>query len=260
MKTTSLLCLIITIGLMPYAQAQTPDAAVVPYGNVVQDYKLSWSDEFNGTALDSDKWSYRTDSKMWSTQLPANVSVSDGKLAIAVQKEKAGNKEYTGGGIISKRAFEYGYYEARFKVPPGAGWHTSFWAMDYNEKNTSPMGTQEIDICEQDSIKATKYSAGVIAWGDRGKDLGRQYIKTPDLAADFHVWGCEFTPTVVKFFFDGKLTHQVDATKFKQGPQRIWLTSIASGNGGAKTVDESKLPATAEFDYVRFFEKSAPAQ
>lgn len=81
-----------------------------------------WSDEFNGDSLDTSKWVYRTDSKHWSTQLPQNVSLRDGRLILAVKKEEAGSKHYTGSGVISKEAFRYGYYEARFKVPPGAGW------------------------------------------------------------------------------------------------------------------------------------------
>jgi hypothetical protein len=48
------------------------------------------------------------------------------------------------------------------------------------------------------------------------------------------VWGCEFTPTVVRFFFDGKLTHETDATHFKKGPQNIWLTSLSIGLGGTQ--------------------------
>jgi beta-glucanase (GH16 family) len=257
MRTTAII-LICALTLLQ-ARAQTPpdSGTIVPYGNVVEGYTLAWSDEFNGPALDTNKWLYRSDHKGWSTQQAANVSVADGHLNIAVKKEKTPKQNYTGGGVISKQAFEYGYYEARFKVPPGAGWHTSFWTMDYNQKNTAPVGTQEIDICEQDSVQTTKYSAGVIAWGNKGKGLGRKYVQTPDLAADFHVWGCEFTPAVVKFFFDGKLTHQTDATKFKQGPQRIWLTAISIGYGGTKYVDNSKLPAAAEFDYVRFFKSTA---
>jgi len=268
MKASLFFCLTSLVFLNLRVQAQTPDAApasapapasaVAPFGNVVQGYTLAFSDEFDGTTLDTTKWDYRTDSKMWSAQVPANVSVADGKLVIALKKEKVKKENYTGGGIISKQAFEYGYYEARFKVPPGSGWHTSFWTMAYNDANTKPKGTQEIDICEQDSVKTTKYSAGVIAWGNRGKGFGRQYVQTPDLAADFHVWGCEFTPTAVKFFFDGKLTHQTDATKFNQGPQNIWLTCIACGLGGTKYVDNNQLPATAQFDYVRFFQNAAP--
>jgi beta-glucanase (GH16 family) len=255
MKTPSLLALAFVLGASSLTHGQTP-AAVTPFGDVVQNYTLAWSDEFNGTALNENEWSYRTDSKMWSAQLPANVSIADGKLIIALKKEKSGKMSYTGGGIISKRQFQYGYYEAKFKVPPGSGWHTSFWAMAYNDKNTKPEKTQEIDFCEQDSVVTTKYSAGVIAWDQRGKGYGRKYVHTPDLAADFHVWGCEFTPTDVKFFFDGKLTHETEAVKFKQGPQNIWLTCIASQLGSTSYVDGKKLPATAEFDYVRYFAPS----
>lgn len=110
---------------------------------------------------------------------------ADGKLVIALKKEKADNKNYTGGGIVSKREFEYGYYEARFKVPPGSGWHTSFWTMAYNGVDTKPNGTQEIDICEQDSVKTTKYSAGVIAWDQHGKITGGSTCRLPILPQTF---------------------------------------------------------------------------
>jgi beta-glucanase (GH16 family) len=242
---------LLALSVFAVARGQSTDAPVTPYGDVVQNYTLAWADEFNGTSLDLSQWDYRTDTKMWSHQAPENVSVADGKLIITVKKEA--NGKHTGGGVISKRQFEYGYYEARFKVPPGSGWHTSFWAMIYNAKDTVPAKAQEIDFCEQDSVKTTTYSAGVIAWDQKGHGYGRKHVQTPDVAADFHVWGCEFTPTVVRFFFDGKLTHETDATKFKQGPQNIWLTCIASPLGGTKHVDDKQLPATAEFDYVRYF-------
>ena len=87
-------------------------------------YKLAWADEFGGATLDSSRWGYRTDSKHWSTQKPENVTVADGVLKLNVKKEKAGDKEYTGAGVISKKTFKYGYYESCFKIPAGAGWHT----------------------------------------------------------------------------------------------------------------------------------------
>ena len=260
MKNKLILCVATFLILGRPLGAQTADTAITPFGNVVQNYTLAWSDEFNGTALDATSWDYRTDSKMWSTQQPQNVSVAGGNLVIDLKKEQAEKKNYTGGGVISKKQFEFGYFEARFKVPPGSGWHTSFWTMAYNSKNTKPLGTAENDICEQDSVHTTKYSAGVIAWGNHNKGVGRKYVKTPDLSADFHVWGCELTPTTVKYFFDGKLTHQADVSKVKIGPANIWLTCIASNLGGTYSVDGSKLPATAEFDYVRYFQSNAPPQ
>jgi beta-glucanase (GH16 family) len=243
----------------PAPGIQDATASPTPYGDAVQGYKLTWSDEFNGGSLDTDKWVCRTDSKMWSTQLPQNISVSNGCLNIALKKEKAQGKSYTGGGIISRQAFEYGYYEASFKIPPGSGWHTSFWFAPSNGKgNAAKKVVLEIDFCEQDSVGQKAYSAGVISWDQRGKGYGREYVHTPNLHDGFHVWGCEFTPEAVKFFFDGRLTHQTDATKFHPGMGSIWLTCIASQLGSTWGVDGKKLPAVAQFDYVRFYTKQAP--
>ena len=83
-------------------------------------------------------------------------------------------------------------------------------------------------------------------------------MSTPNLAEDFHVWGCEFTPDKVRYFFDGKLTHEADISHIKIGPANIWLTSIASGLGGTHYVNGKRLPATAEFDYVRYFQANTP--
>lgn len=220
-------------------------------------YKLAWSDEFDGSVLDTNKWVYRTDSKMWSTQKPENVTVSGGKLQLNLKKEKAGDKEYTGAGVISRQKFKYGYYESRFRVPPGKGWHTSFWMMNHNASGgTNPEKTfQEIDVCENDSVKLESYGVNVHKWIPPHKAFGGKGVKTPDLSADLHVWGCEFTEKEIKFFFDGKMVQTVDATQIQHGEQSIWLTSIASSLGRTDKVDDSKLPAVAEYDYVRFYEK-----
>ena len=88
-------------------------------------YKLAWSDEFDGAALNKAEWNIRTGVRFASANMPGNVSVADGLLRLAVRKENAGGAEYTSGGVISKREFKYGYYESRYRVPRGTGWHTS---------------------------------------------------------------------------------------------------------------------------------------
>jgi len=221
-------------------------------------YKLVWSDEFNGDSLDTSKWDFRTDSRMWSTQKPENVSVRNGHLILAVNKEDAGGKHYTGGGVISKPAFKYGYYESRFKVPPGAGWHTSFWMMKHNgQGGTGPTASaQELDVCENDSVHQNSYGVNVHKWNPKPHvAMGGKTVKTPSLWGDFHVYGCEFTPEQVRYYFDGELVQTVDVSKFAHSEQNIWLTTIASNLGGTKAVDDAKLPAAAEYDYVRFYKK-----
>ncbi len=243
---------IITSALPAYAAEERPGPAAPLPG-----YKLVWADEFEGGAFDTNEWQFRTDSKMWSTQKPENVSVWDGTLRLGVKKEKAGDKNYTGSGVISRRAFRFGYYEARFKVPPGAGWHTSFWMMKYNGADTGgEAGVQELDVCENDSVNLRSYGVNVHRWNPKPHvSMGYKAIPTPDLSADFHMFGCEFTPEDVKYYFEGKLVQTVPITNYVPSDQHIWLTTIASSLGGTKAVDDSKLPAMAEFDYVRFFEK-----
>jgi beta-glucanase (GH16 family) len=228
-------------------------------------YPPVWSDEFDGASLDLEKWGFRTDSKMWSTQKPDNVEVSGGTLKLHLKKEEAGDKHYSGSGVISKTAFRYGYYEARMKIPPGAGWHTSFWMMLYNRKGGTTPATacQELDVIENDSIHKNSYGVNIHKWKTEHISFGGKTVKTPDLSAAFHVYGCLFTPDRVTYYFDGDPVQSVDVTQavrkdhtsidFEHGDQNIWLTSIASSLGNTKAVDDAALPAIAEFDYVRYF-------
>ncbi|MBL8215388.1 MAG: methyltransferase domain-containing protein, partial [Bryobacterales bacterium] len=173
-------------------------------------WQLAFADEFNGTSLDQSQWNYRTGPRMWSEQKPENISVSGGMLRIALRREKAGTLDYTAGGIISKPAFRYGYYEARLKMPRGRGWHTSFWMMRNGPAKGLDDRFQEIDVCEQDSINPAQYSVNWHSYGPH-TSFGHRRIETPDLAADFHVYGAEFTPRGVRFYFDDKLVHSIDA-------------------------------------------------
>ena len=226
----------------------------------LQGYVLKWSDEFEAPELDKAKWLYRTDTKMLSTQKPENVSVANGKLLLHLKKEESGPTHYTGGGVISKEAFKYGYYEARLKTPPGAGWHTSFWTMKHDGSGGTGVyvAFQELDIIEQNSNIPNCYDVATHRWKQPYKSFGGKVVRGPqslNLSADFHIYGCEFTPTTANYFFDGTLVQTVDVSKIEHNEQNIWLTSIACQTGDKKGVDETKLPSTAEFDYVRFFER-----
>ena len=258
--------------------ASDPDVQPLASG-LKHPYRLAWSDEFEGTKLDTGKWGYRTDSKLWSTQLPENISVSGGYARIALRKQDAGGMEYTGGGIISKEYFRYGYYEARIKMPSGEGWHTSFWMMDsqHEESDTSQL---ELDPLENDSVDLTRYSTDLHQWrSDLGHFKRFTYVH-PDASLDeFHVYGVEFTPDGARYYFNGELVdtktsifqrfmteeeaggrHPLvrDFSEFEHNDMNIWFTSIAAELGGTTRVDESMLPAEAAADYVRFFAPEIP--
>ncbi|NQU43574.1 family 16 glycosylhydrolase, partial [bacterium] len=178
----------------------------------LSDYRLVWSDGFNGNAVNTDEWHYRTDNSWGSTQLPANVSEADGLLRIDLRKQDAGGKHYTGGGIITKRHFEFGYYETRMRMPASPGWHTSFWMAGFDNMK-SPTGAsgglQELDCCEQDSFEQSSYTHN-IHMRKPAYLTGWTRIRTPNLTQGFHVWGCEFTPRHVRYFFDGQMVGVYD--------------------------------------------------
>lgn len=247
--------------LLLRAQDIDPDSGDArPYpGTPVTGYKLAWSDEFNGPALDTDKWNYRTDTRFWSLQRAANVRVADGSLYLDLKKETFGTTSYTGGGVISKKLFRYGYYEARIKVPPGSGWHSSFWMMKYNRLATDTVSI-ELDVIENDSVTPLKYGVNT----HRHLPIphltyGWKNVVTPSLSANYHVFGCEFTPTLIRYFFEGNVVQTVNATQFPHNDLNIWLTSIAAPLGGTTSVDDAQLPAAALYDYARFFAPGATA-
>lgn len=219
-------------------------------------YKLAWSDNFNGTALDQTKWSYRTDSKLLSTQVPGNVSVRHGDLVIALRKQDLGSMHYSGGGIISKQAFHYGYYEARLKIAAGSGWHSSFWLMGYNGRDTKgDKATLEMDIIENESVDLRSYSTTTHRWVSPHIARGHKDVATPDLSKGFHIFGCEYEPNMVRYYFDGKLVQTVDWTDLPQGEVNVWLTSIAQAMGPGHNVDDSALPGEMDVDWVRYYTK-----
>ena len=245
-------------------------AATLPVPNLpapaAAGYTLAWQDEFDGDTLNAAEWNTRTGARFASENVPRNVSVGDGLLRLAVKKEKSGQLDYTAGGVISKREFKYGYYEARFRVPRGAGWHTSFWMMKNSPGQTG--NRQEIDVVEQDSKDLTSYGMNLHMQHPKHVGLAGRRVKTPDLAADFHIWGCEFSPREIRSYFDGKLVGVTHVTSFQHDVMSIWLTTVGWANlpwAPQLKIDDRALPASADFDYVRFFtkpalEKETPAQ
>lgn len=105
MKSLPILTLLVTNAALP-TWAKPPS----------DDYELLFADEFDGTALNTSYWRYREDVRKGGyfngLNLKENVSVSGGKLHIAARCETIkGKAENTGGGLISKYQFGYGYYE-----------------------------------------------------------------------------------------------------------------------------------------------------
>jgi beta-glucanase (GH16 family) len=230
-------------------------------------YKLTWWDTFDGASLDLSKWMYRTDVKASSSQTPRNVSVEGGNLVISMRKQEDRGKQYTGGGVISKERFHYGYFEARAKLFGGPGWHESVWAMAVTDGSTTypPNIRTEIDGLEFDSDMASKGRMGLIVWQGPSHSQNRSCTagvgRGPlgvDATAGFHTYGFEYTEQKIKYYLDGDLRCVLDypPADGEHDEINLWLTAIGYEMHGVK-VDQSKLPGKMLVDFAAFYKSEA---
>ena len=127
---------------------------------------------------------------------------------------------------------------------------------------SAPLPLLELDFCEQDGGDPHYFSFGIINQSRydqkknrRSWNAGRWVIEdAPDTSADFHVWACEFTPEITRFYFDGKLTKEVSSSGFPHDEMNVWISVIASTLKGDRFVDDSKLPNAVYCDYVRVYQ------
>jgi hypothetical protein len=231
-------------------------------------YVLKWSDDFDGPAgpIDTGRWNYRTDCKLASAQLPSNVTLDGaGNARIALSKNtntcNSKNYDYSGGGLISKSAFRYGYYEVRIKGSTAPNWHTAFWLIAGDGTSTFGIkNTTEIDAPEWESQLRNRIDYNIHGWTSSGYEnsyyVGMVGMVPPKLPSSFdnaawHVYGIGWLENSVAMYVDGALewTAPYRQNDWIHNRLNIWLTSIAVDGADAG------LPDMVLIDYVRFYER-----
>jgi beta-glucanase (GH16 family) len=113
------------------------DINVVEPSAPVSDWQLVWSDEFDGSSIDDDKWTHEincagggNNEAQCYTDDGTNSFVDDGVLNIvALPAEEGAQKPYTSARLNTryKGDFKYGRIEMRAKMPSGQGSWPAFW-------------------------------------------------------------------------------------------------------------------------------------
>ena len=107
-------------------------SASEPLSSSSDDVKYLWNDEFEGSTIDTDKWTFEigTGASGWGnneweyyTDRSENAYVKDGVLHIRANKESYEGASYTSARMITKGkfSFTYGTVEARIALPTGKG-------------------------------------------------------------------------------------------------------------------------------------------
>jgi beta-glucanase (GH16 family) len=222
-------------------------------------YVLQWTDHFAGPALDTTTWNYRTDIKAKSAQLPANVSLDGhGHMVIALRHQPFAGQEFTGGGIVSKAAFRYGYFEVKAKTTTNPGWHSSFWLFAGNGATTfAPGGLTEIDDFEIDSTRPEIISMGRLEWlnakATASQRCNAHFQPGYSTAAGFHTYGLEWTEEQIVYYLDGAKICSQDypPTRYIHDPLNIWLTGIGYASDVAVTDPASGVSFGDVAYYIR---------
>ena len=195
------------------------------------EWKLIWSDEFDGNKLDTSKWGFRK--YYWGKKSPTfteeGVSVSDGALHINLIRKgddffsahlQTGSNTFdlpkdTDGfwpfGELEKPKFmhKYGYYEIRCKLPENDGWHAAFWlqAPGIGSHPDPKQCGVECDIMENYRQHTENLIICGNGWGGYGKNskwFGHfefPYIETED---GWHTYAVDWRNDGYAFYADGK--------------------------------------------------------
>jgi beta-glucanase (GH16 family) len=284
----AILSLVIVAGVVTYVTLQRPgsNAQQSPNSSAQQSWRLVWSDDFNGTALNADDWTVENRSTFGNGNnelaclMSTNVVVANGLLALQARRASPpvtcgshdtrfpNGREYTSAMISTKNkaSWHQGRFEIRAKLPVAPGTSKGMWPAFWLRPQSGD-GDGELDILEAMGTDAADLDdAGKVhqtLFYDENKTYPKKSTVTavsdPDGA--FHVYACDWT--------DGQMTWSVDGkTAFSVGASTApWIDRAFSGNfflrlnlavggdfPGAPT-DATQLPADFAVDWVKVYQQ-----
>ena len=245
-----------------------------------QNWQLTWSDEFNGTTLDTKVWApvnmgtgFGNKELQYYSSRPQNLSVQDGNLVInallGTYTVGSTSWKYTSAKVSTQnlKNFLYGKIEARIKLPgAGNGTWPAFWTLGYG----SWPGCGELDICEFQGSQPDQFQSNIHTLNHNGTNGTNFHLVKPwvNVSDSFHIWSIEWTPTTstapakIKFFFDGVQywtfnSLSVTAADYPFYTPIYVILNLAIGGTMGGTVDDSIFPKQMLVDYVRYYQDAS---
>jgi beta-glucanase (GH16 family) len=245
----------------------------------------TWSDEFNGPAgapPDAANWTLRTGGGGWGnqelqcyTRRPENASMDGvGVLHIVARRESDGtlcneSNSYTSARMDTKakRQFQYGRFEARMKLPKGAGLWPAFWTLGFDCCDGTPWpAAGEIDIVEAKGGEPSRAHHAVHAEASGSHwhvsaDTDARLAEGYDWTAAYHVYGIRWGQDRIVFTIDGtdRWTLLRSAVPKEAQPELFdrahhLLLDLAVGGTFGGTPDPSAFPGQLLVDWVRVYQ------
>lgn len=252
------------------------------------DWKLVWSDEFDGDALDTTKWDYRMSmmGKRWPAWTDKGVAVENGNAVFSLMLGEDGkpvsSQLQTGYNFMDQPVVEtkfgadhlqwnigklhenkfthsYGYYECRCKLQQKTGWWSAFWVQSPiigASLDPAQTGT-EIDVME--CFRPGDIAAHNAFTGGYGSDMKNAHVGgMKGLDTDgYHRFGLLWDETGYTFYVDGVEDGHISA-HISKVPEFILISTEVQGyrRQNHQPSPESFEAVGDKFyvDYVRVFD------
>jgi beta-glucanase (GH16 family) len=239
-------------------------------------WQLVFSDEFNDNKVDTTKWTVEnSQKKRVDIMLYANddqVEEKDGNVYVYYRKSQMNDTTYMAGRFNSKGKYAptYGFMESRIHLVKPNGYQMAFWMMPEGNgmaSSTPKDGTAndgaEIDIVEGNKLNA--FSNG-IHWDGYAKPAHKSNGSLTKMSnifdAEYHIFGFEWTPTYLKFYYDGKMIREMtDPKLIPQVAHFLYFSGSCFGKSDWVDGDVRQNEfiqkggvAKAYVDYVRVFQ------
>ena len=231
---------------------------------------LVWSDEFEGTTINSSNWTYDLGNSGWGnnewqnyTSSPNNCSVADGFLTITARQEGGG---YTSARMksVDLQEFQFGRIDIRAKLPEGQGMWPALWMLGANFPEGGWPQCGEIDIMELVGHQPSTVH-GTAHWGSNFSV--HQYtgssVTLPGGAKfsdAFHLFSVVWEQNSIQWYMDDQLYFSINNTQMNGQPYPFnapffFIMNIAVGGNWPGYPDATtQFPQTMMVDYVRVFQ------
>ena len=235
------------------------------------EYEIAHADEFDTLSIASrslkegERWTAHTPwngdfgDAMFSDPRPDwPFTVKDGILTITAFRDEKGR--WRSGLIAAADArgrgwgIQYGYFEARMRMPPGPGTWPAFWLMSLQPADKLPK--IEVDVVEYYGHMNDRFFATTHVWRPEGDEKVSTHdgstIRVPadSLTSEFHRYGVRVDPAHITYFLDGTEVWR-QATPKELDTPLYPLVNLALGSG--YPIDKTPDPSKLEVDYVRVY-------
>ncbi|ARM89737.1 glycoside hydrolase family 16 protein [Rhizobium sp. CIAT894] len=257
------LLVVLGLGALP----GRPSVAQEPLN--INAYQLTFEENFD--SLDVSAWGEK--SSRWIAHTPWNGDFGDARFTdpapgfpfttdqgiLKIEARKGADGTWRSGLLSSVNpkgegfSQQFGYFEARMKLPPGKGVWPAFWLIGLDRSKY----TAEIDVLEYYGRAPYEFSMGFHIWrqSQGGQNsTGGYWNKVQDgiLNSDYHTYGVDIQADKTSFYFDRQFLWSFDTPKEFHMPFYP-LVNLALGSGWP--IDETPNPSILLVDYIHVYKR-----